>query len=180
MQKIVENKTILIAGGAGFIGYHLISELLKYNNKIVVIDNLSTGNINNINDLKKINRFEFIEFDISNSQIVEMLSGYEFDLIYNLACPANPDYCFSHSLDVLKACIFGTYNLINIAIKSKARYIYFSTSEVYGDPLVPEQAETYFGNVNQVGLRACYEEGKRVAETICLEYGIKKMPYLLF
>lgn len=165
----IENKKILVTGGAGFIAYHLCNYLLENNNVLTILDNLSTGNINNINKLKKRYSFDFIEGDITNDEIINILINKKFDIIYNLACPANPDYCFSHPFDVMNTCFKGVLNVVTIAKKNNAKIIQFSTSEVYGDAKEIPQVETYNGNVNPLGIRACYEEGKRIAETILME-----------
>ncbi len=156
-------KKIIVAGGAGFIGYHLCSKLLKHHN-VYCIDNLSTGNINNVEKLKKYKNFFFIKRNIQKK--------FEFkcDEIYNLACPASPKQYQKDPIDTIKTNIFGSINLLDIAKKNNAKIFQASTSEIYGDPLVHPQNENYRGNVNTIGIRACYDEGKRLAESLFFDY----------
>lgn len=157
-------KTILVAGGAGFIGSHLCRLLLSQGNKVICLDNLQTGNIDNIACLLKNENFSFIEHDV-----VDPLS-IKVDQIYNLACPASP---IQYQLDPVKTTVtsvMGAINLLNLARQTDATILQASTSEVYGDPLVHPQTESYWGNVNCIGPRSCYDEGKRAAETLFFDY----------
>jgi UDP-glucuronate decarboxylase len=156
-------KKILIAGGIGFIGYHLCIKLLK-KNKVIVVDDLSTANKHNLILLKKYKNFKFIKKNIQNK------FSLECDEIYNLACPASPIKYQKNPIDTIKTNIFGTINLLEIAKTNNAKIFQASTSEVYGDPLVHPQKEDYKGNVNTIGIRACYDEGKRLAESIFFDY----------
>jgi len=162
-----QNKTILVAGGAGFIGTNLCKKLLLENNNVVCIDNLQTGSINNIRYLEKFSNFVFI-----NHNIVDKIKlSYKFDEIYNLACPASPSkYQFKNAVNTIKTCIIGSINLLDIALENNAKILFTSTSEIYGEPLQHPQSENYRGNVNPNGIRACYDEGKRCAETLFCEY----------
>lgn len=161
-------KTILITGGAGFIGTNLTIKLLENpNNRVIGLDNFSTGSARNIDLFKESKNYKFIEHDIINP--IEL----EVDEIYNLACPASPPKYQIDPLFTLKTSFLGTLNCLNIAKSNKARLLHSSTSEIYGDPLVHPQDENYWGNVNSLGPRSCYDEGKRVAETLCQEYFLK-------
>lgn len=168
-------KISLVAGGAGFLGSHLCLALLKLNKKVICIDNLSTGNINNIAQFKENESFFFYEHDI-----VEPLLNLEYfkelekiDEIYNFACPASPRHYQADPLQTLKTSILGTINLLELAKKFNCKILQASTSEVYGDPHLSPQQENYWGNVNPVGKRSCYDEGKRCAETFLMEYNLK-------
>lgn len=159
-------KIILIAGGAGFLGRHLCKKLLENsNNKIICMDNLITGNINNIEEFINNKNFKFINFNINNKIFLPHV-----DQIYNLACIASPDKYKIYSIETLETCFIGTTNLLQLAKKHNAKFLFTSTSEIYGDPLVHPQPEEYYGNVNTVGERSCYDEGKRVCETLIYEY----------
>jgi UDP-glucuronate decarboxylase len=157
----------LVAGGAGFIGSHLANYLAQASefNEVYVVDNLSTGNIENL-DSKVI----FIQGDITEESFVTSMSEENFDVVFNLACPASPVQYQKAPLDTIFANVHGTYLLLSLAYKCKARFFQASTSEVYGDPTVHPQKEDYKGNVNTWGPRACYDEGKRLAETLCYEF----------
>ncbi len=155
---------ILVTGGAGFIGSHLCQALLCSNNKVTCLDNLYTGNKQNIKNLISNPDFEFIDYDITNPL------NFKFDQVYNLACPASPTYYQKDPIKTWETNVIGIYNILNIAEKNKAKILQASTSEVYGDPKVLPQNEDYWGNVNPVGIRSCYDEGKRAAETICTDY----------
>lgn len=159
-------KNILIAGGAGFLGSNLCDRVLKDGDNVFCVDNLSTGSKKNISHLEHDPNFQFIEHDIVNTIDVKI----SFDQIYNLASPASP---VSYQLDrikTLKTNIFGSINLLELAKNNKATILQASTSEVYGDPEMHPQSETYWGNVNPIGLRSCYDEGKRVAETLFFDH----------
>lgn len=158
-------KRILVAGGAGFIGTNLCRRLVEdENNFIICLDNLITGNINNIHDLIKLDNFKFINEDITNKINIPV------DEIYNAACAASPPAYQSNPIHTTMSCVLGTKNLLDLAVKYNSKVIHFSTSEVYGNPLVHPQIETYNGNVNPIGIRACYDEGKRCSETLCFDY----------
>jgi UDP-glucuronate decarboxylase len=155
---------ILITGGTGFIGNHLCHRLLQEGHYIICLDNNFTGSMKNIQDLIKHPNFEFIRHDITESILIEV------DQIYHLACPASPKAYQYNSIKTIKTNILGTMNALGIAKRTKARILLTSTSEVYGDPLISPQVEEYWGNVNPIGIRSCYDEGKRVAETLMMEY----------
>ena len=158
-------KTILISGCAGFIGQNLLSNLIsKY--KIIGIDNFYSGSIESIERYKKNENFKFIEADITN---MPEIKG-EIDIIYNLACPASPPIYQKDPLFTINTSYLGTKNLLELAQNKSSIFIQASTSEVYGDPEVNPQPEEYNGNVSTTGLRSCYDEGKRIAETLCYEY----------
>ena len=157
-------KKILITGGAGFLGSHLARRLLSMNNEVTVMDNLFTGNRSNIYDLQQNPRFTFLLQDVT-----QPFWG-QFDDIYNLACPASPIHYQRNPVETLKTSFVGMMNVLELALKTKARVLHTSTSEIYGDPLVHPQPESYWGNVNTVGTRSCYDEGKRAAETLCVDY----------
>ncbi len=159
-------KTILITGGAGFIGSHLSERLIREGNRVICVDNLFTGSEKNIAHLKNNLNFKFIKHDIIDPfQIDELVHQ-----IYNLACPASPVHYRENPIRTVKANTIGVINILGMAKKHKARILQASTSEVYGDPLEHPQKESYWGNVNPIGPRACYDEGKRVAETLFFDY----------
>ncbi len=157
---------ILVTGGAGFLGSHLCEALVK-NNKVICVDNFFTGSKNNIKHIMNNPNFKLIEHDIIETLQVE---NEKIDQIYNLACPASPIHYQLDAIRTIKTNIFGTMNMLNLAKKHKARILQTSTSEVYGDPLEHPQKESYRGNVNPIGIRACYDEGKRCAETLMFDY----------
>ena len=161
-------KIILIAGGAGFLGRHLCKKLLENNNKIICIDNLITGKIENISEFIENDKFIFINHDIRYDIILENINY--IDEIYNLACIASPDKYKIYPIETLETCFYGNQNLLKLAQKYNSKFLFTSTSEVYGDPLIHPQNESYNGNVNTVGERSCYDEGKRVGETLVYEY----------
>lgn len=160
-------KNIIVTGGAGFLGSHLCEYLIKKGEKVICIDNLFTGNLKNLENIKDHPNFEFIQHDIIDPIFFD---GREIDQIYNLACPASPIQYQINPVRTIKANTIGVINVLGIAKKHKARIFQASTSEVYGDPLEHPQTESYRGNVNTIGERACYDEGKRVAETLFFEY----------
>lgn len=154
---------ILVAGGAGFLGTNLVKRLLRDGHQVVVIDNFSTGSMSNLDDLS----IEIIKHDISLS--LPILAG-KFDVIVNMACQASPPAYQQHPIETLRVCSLGTEYLLQRAMADSARFVQASTSEVYGEPLVQPQAESYWGNVNSYGERAMYDEGKRYAEALIWSY----------
>ncbi len=160
-------KNIIVTGGAGFLGSHLCEYLINKGEKVICIDNLFTGNLKNLENIKDSRNFEFIQHDIIEPIFFE---DKKIDQIYNLACPASPIQYQINPVRTIKANTIGVINVLGIAKKHKARVFQASTSEVYGDPLEHPQKESYRGNVNTIGERACYDEGKRVAETLFFDY----------
>ncbi len=159
-------KTILIAGGAGFIGSHLCDFFLKKNFYVIAVDNLITGNINNLSQCFKNSNFQFIEHDI----LFPLTIAENINYILNFASPASPKYFKKLSFETLFSGSTGTKNLIDLALIKKSKILVASTSEIYGDPLVHPQKESYFGNVNTIGPRAVYDESKRFQETMIYTY----------
>ena len=157
-------KRVLISGGAGFIGSHLCERLLGEGNDVICIDNYFTGHKSNIRHLLKHPNFEVIRHDIIYPYMAEV------EEIYNLACPASPVHYQYNPIKTLKTSVMGAINMLGLAKRTKAKILQASTSEVYGDPMVHPQVETYWGNVNPIGLRSCYDEGKRCAETLFMDY----------
>ncbi|TGM72278.1 SDR family oxidoreductase [Leptospira mtsangambouensis] len=157
-------KRILITGGAGFIGSHLAETLLNEGNQIIVLDNFHTGRKENLTHLLANPNFELIRHDITDPIKLEV------DEIYNMACPASPVHYQSNPIKTIKTNVLGMMNMLGLAKRVKARILQASTSEVYGNPLEHPQTESYWGNVNTIGIRSCYDEGKRVAETLCFDY----------
>jgi len=164
MLKNSSKITALVTGGAGFLGSHLCERLLDSGLAVVCLDNLQTGSINNITKLMKNSNFKFIEHDV-----VEPID-IKVNQIYNLACPASPPHYQESPIRTTKTCVIGAINMLDLAKNNNARILQASTSEVYGDPSVHPQHEQYFGNVNITGPRACYDEGKRCAETLFFDY----------
>lgn len=158
------NKKILITGGAGFLGNHLCRKLLNRGDYIVCLDNLSTGKMEHIQDMLSNPNFEFLGHDIENDLEIKI------DEIYNLACPASPIHYQKDAIKTTKTCVFGIINMLELARKNQAKILHASTSEVYGDPKVHPQTEDYRGEVNPIGIRSCYDEGKRCAESLCFDY----------
>ena len=154
----------LVTGAAGFLGSHLCRRLLKDGYEVTAVDNLFTGTKANIADLLGESRFSFVQHDI-----VLPYWG-QFDEIYNLACPASPVHYQHNPVETMKTSVLGMMNMLELAMKTKAKVLHASTSEVYGDPLVHPQVEKYWGNVNTIGIRSCYDEGKRCAETMAADY----------
>ena len=157
-------KKALVTGGAGFLGSHLCKRLLADGYEVTALDNLFTGTKENIYELLDDKRFSFVLHDVT-----QPFWG-QFDEIYNLACPASPIHYQKNPVETTKSSVLGMMNVLDLALKTKARVLHTSTSEVYGDPLVHPQVETYWGNVNTIGIRSCYDEGKRCAETLCADY----------
>jgi UDP-glucuronate decarboxylase len=159
-------KNILITGGAGFIGSHLCECLVDRGDNVVCLDNLFTGSKDNIRPLLERKNFEFVEHDI----VAPIFTDRKFDQIYNLACPASPVHYQHDAIKTIKANTAGVINVLGLAKRQGARVLQASTSEIYGDPEVHPQSESYRGNVSTIGPRACYDEGKRVAETLFFDY----------
>lgn len=155
---------ILVTGGAGFIGSHLCERLLSEGSEVICLDNFFTGRKANISHLLDDKNFELVRHDVTEPILLEV------DQIYNLACPASPVHYQYNPVKTVKTSVMGMINMLGLAKRVKARILQASTSEVYGDPLIHPQTEDYFGNVNPIGLRSCYDEGKRVAETLMMDY----------
>ena len=160
----MSSKKILVTGGSGFLGSHLCEKLLKNGDEVLCVDNLYSGNKKNIEHLFEYKNFEFLRHDITFPLYVEV------EEIYNLACPASPVYYQKDPVQTTKTNVLGAINMLGLAKRLKAKIFQASTSEVYGDPLEHPQHESYWGNVNPLGIRACYDEGKRCAETLFLDY----------
>lgn len=160
-----KQKNILVTGGAGFIGSHLCKALLKQGHNVICLDNLFTGAIDNISDLVDNDNFEYINHDI-----IKPYYRDDIDEIYNLACPASPIHYQYNPIKTIKTCTIGVINILGLAKKNNAKVLQASTSEVYGDPLEHPQKENYLGNVNTIGPRSCYDEGKRCSETLFMDY----------
>lgn len=157
-------KRILVTGGAGFLGSHLCDKLIEQGEDVICLDNLFTGRKDNIRHLLGHPNFEFIRHDITEPIYVEV------DQIYNLACPASPIHYQYNPIKTAKTSVLGVLNMLGLAKRVNARILQASTSEVYGDPEVHPQPESYRGSVNPIGIRSCYDEGKRMAETLCFDY----------
>jgi UDP-glucuronate decarboxylase len=155
---------ILVTGGAGFIGSHLCERLVSEGHDVICLDNFFTGTKRNIERLLDSHRFELIRHDIVEPILLEV------DRIYNLACPASPIHYQYNPVKTVKTSVMGAINMLGLAKRVRARILQASTSEIYGDPHVHPQTEDYWGNVNPIGLRSCYDEGKRVAETLMMDY----------
>lgn len=155
---------VLVTGGAGFLGSHLCDRLIKEGNYVICTDNLFTGSKENIKHLLKNPHFEFMRHDVIETLYVDV------DQIYNLACPASPPHYQYDPIKTTKTCVIGAINMLGLAKRNDARILQASTSEVYGDPEVHPQPESYRGCVNTIGIRSCYDEGKRVAETLFFDY----------
>ncbi|WP_047551039.1 UDP-glucuronic acid decarboxylase family protein [Psychroserpens sp. Hel_I_66] len=160
-------KRILVTGGAGFVGSHLCERLLNEGNEVICLDNYFTGSKKNIEHLMDNNYFELVRHDVINPYMVEV------DEIYNLACPASPVHYQYNPIKTIKTSVMGAINMLGLAKRVKAKILQASTSEVYGDPAIHPQPESYWGNVNPIGLRSCYDEGKRCAETLFMDYHIQ-------
>lgn len=165
MTKIALSPVVLVAGGAGFIGSHLCDCLIDDGYKVICIDNLYTGSLHNIEHLMQHPRFTFVNHDVTTPYTITELS-----LVFNLACPASPVHYQKDAVYTTKTAFLGTLNMLELARKNDCVMLQASTSEVYGNPLVHPQPETYWGNVNPIGIRSCYDEGKRIGETLCMDY----------
>ena len=155
---------ILVTGGAGFIGSHLCERLLQEGNEVVCLDNFFTGRRKNIEALLQHRDFELVRHDVTTPILLEV------DRVYNFACPASPVHYQFNPVKTVKTSVMGTINMLGLCKRVRARILHASTSEVYGDPSIHPQVEEYWGNVNPIGPRSCYDEGKRVAETLCFDY----------
>jgi len=162
--EIIQMKKVLVTGGAGFVGSFLCDRLIDEGHEVIAIDNFFTGSKENLSQLSDETNFELIRHDIVKPILLEV------DWIFNLACPASPIHYQYNPVKTVKTNVMGTLNMLGLAKRVKARILQASTSEVYGDPQVHPQPESYFGNVNPIGLRSCYDEGKRVAETLMMDY----------
>lgn len=157
-------KRILVTGGAGFIGSHLCERLLSEGNEVICLDNFFTGSKSNIKHLMDNHYFELVRHDVTTPYYAEV------DQIYNFACPASPIHYQYNPIKTIKTSVMGAINMLGLAKRVKARILQASTSEVYGDPVIHPQTEAYWGNVNPIGIRSCYDEGKRCAETLFMDY----------
>ena len=164
LTEIIQMKKVLVTGGAGFVGSFLCDRLINEGLKVIAIDNFFNGSKENLSQLSDDTNFELIRHDIVEPILLEV------DWIFNLACPASPIHYQYNPVKTVKTNVMGTLNMLGLAKRVKARILQASTSEVYGDPQVHPQPESYFGNVNPIGLRSCYDEGKRVAETLMMDY----------
>lgn len=160
----MKSKKVLVTGGAGFIGSHLCERLVKEGNDVLCLDNFFTGQKKNIEHLLGNKNFEMIRHDVTQPILLEV------DQIYNLACPASPVHYQYNPVKTIKTSVMGALNMLGLAKRVKARILQASTSEIYGDPAEHPQKETYWGNINPIGIRSCYDEGKRCAETLFFDY----------
>lgn len=158
------SKKVLVTGGAGFVGSHLCDRLVHEGHDVICLDNLFTGSLMNIEHLRSNPLFSFVEHDVQKPFVAEV------DWIFNLACPASPPHYQHDPVATVRTNVLGMLNMLDLAKKTGARILQASTSEIYGDPLVHPQVESYWGNVNPISRRACYDEGKRCAETLCFDY----------
>lgn len=168
MRNQFDKKRVLVTGGAGFLGSHLCKALIDDDSYVICLDDFSTGSTTNIASINHSQQFEFVEHDVAEA------INLNVDEIYNLACPASPVHYQSDPIKTLKTCVIGALNVLDLAQKNSATVLQASTSEVYGDPTMHPQVEQYYGNVNPTGIRACYDEGKRSAETLFFDYQREK------
>ena len=161
MSRLIRN---LVTGGAGFLGSHLVEYLIDSGEEVICLDNYFTGGKENITQLLKNHRFELIRHDVVEPIFLEV------DKIWHLTCPASPKNYQYNPIKTSKTSFMGTYNMLGLANRVKAKFLMASTSEVYGDPEINPQPETYRGCVNPIGIRSCYDEGKRIAESLCFDY----------
>ena len=166
LNKQYKNKSIrnLVTGGAGFLGSHLIDKLMNQNEEVICLDNYFTGNKSNIKKWLPHPNFELIRHDVT------LPIQLEVDKIWHLACPASPIHYQHNPIKTAKTSFLGTYNMLGLARRVRAKFFLASTSEIYGDPQINPQEENYWGYVNPIGVRSCYDEGKRIAETLCSDY----------
>jgi UDP-glucuronate decarboxylase len=164
MPLLEPEMKILVTGGSGFIGSHLCQELLTTGHTVYCLDNLLSSSLDNIKPLRDNPQFNFIKHDVKEPILLAV------DQIYNLACPASPEWYQKDPIDTIQTCVLGAINMLKLAHKTGARILQTSTSEVYGDPLLSPQPESYWGNVNPLGIRSCYDEGKRCAESLFINY----------
>lgn len=157
-------KRVLVTGGAGFLGSHLCDRLIEHGHDVICVDNLFTGDKQNIRHLLDNNYFEFIRHDVVNPLFIEV------DEIYNMACPASPVHYQYNPVKTIQTSVLGSTNMLGLAKRTRSKILQASTSEVYGDPQIHPQPESYWGNVNPIGIRSCYDEGKRAAETLFFDY----------
>lgn len=157
-------KRILVTGGAGFIGSHLCERLLSEGHDVICMDNYFSSTKDNVRHLLNNNHFELVRHDVTVPYYAEV------DEVYNLACPASPIYYQKNPIKTMKTSIYGALNMLGLAKRVGAKMLQSSTSEVYGDPTIHPQVESYWGNVNPIGIRSCYDEGKRAAESLCMDY----------
>ncbi len=160
----MSKRKILVTGGAGFVGSHLCERLVKDGHDVICLDNYFTGSKDNLIELWHNPKFEMVRHDVINPYFAEV------DQIYNLACPASPIHYQFNPIKTTKTSVLGIINMLGLAKETRAKLLQASTSEVYGDPTINPQVETYWGNVNPIGERSCYDEGKRVAECLCMDY----------
>ena len=163
-MKVYQRKAVLVTGGAGFLGSHLCRRLLEDGHDVLCVDNFFSGTRDNIVPLLDHPHFEFMRHDVTFPLFVEV------DEIYNLACPASPVHYQRDPVQTTKTSVHGAINMLGLAKRTKAKFLQASTSEIYGDPKVHPQKEDYWGDVNPIGIRSCYDEGKRCAETLCFDY----------
>lgn len=165
-DSFIDTKRAIVTGGAGFLGSHLCDRLIEEGFVVICVDNLQTGSLKNISHHESNPNFRFVDADVCSFDY----SGEKIDVICHLACPASPPMYQKDPIHTLKTNFLGTLNMLEIAKKHQAQFFFSSTSEVYGNPYSHPQTESYWGNVNPIGIRACYDEGKRIAETLCFEY----------
>ena len=161
-------KTHIVTGGAGFLGYHLCKSLLEAGDQVFCFDNMSSGTQRNVNDLELYENFRFLHHDVTEPLSHKLWEG--IDCIWHLACPASPPFYQAFPVQTMMTCVVGTKNMLDLAKSNNCPILFTSTSEVYGDPLVTPQHEAYRGNVTIDGIRSCYDEGKRAAESLCSDY----------
>lgn len=163
-----KEKITLVTGGAGFIGSNLCKKLLDLGKRVVCLDNFSSGFVDNVSDFASLDNFSLVEANVADAKAFAQFDDVE--CIYNLACPASPPFYQADPIGTMKTCVLGAINVLELARRTDARVLQASTSEVYGDPLEHPQQEHYRGNVNPIGVRACYDEGKRAAESLFFDY----------